>query len=151
GYSIEWEERNHQRIGKNRFIRRIYFETEYDFLSFTGNTKTFEDFKSDVVLVISRLPQLKDWILKDPVRILEYRDNWEDIIEICEYFLNRHQPYRYYIRELPVRPHTKFIERHKPLFISLLDFLLPAEKVFSEYIGIRNFEKRYGLKYSEPQ
>src|SRR5690606_34883122 len=76
---------------------------------------------------------------------------WEDIIEVCEYFLNRHQPHRYYIRELPVRPHTKFIERHKPLFISLLDFLLPAEKVFSEYIGIRNFEKRYGLKYSEPQ
>jgi hypothetical protein len=151
GYSLEWEERNHQRIGKNRFIRRIYFETEYDFLAFTGNTEKFADFKRDVAFILSRLPQLRDWVLKVPTTILEYRSNWVDIVEVCEYFLNAHEPHRYYIRELPVSPHTKFIEAHKFVFTSLLDFLLPAEKIFSEHVGLRNFEKRYGLKYSEPQ
>src|SRR4051812_47360908 len=39
GYSIEWEERNSRRHGRNRFPRRIYFESEADFLRLIGKQK----------------------------------------------------------------------------------------------------------------
>jgi hypothetical protein len=97
------------------------------------------------------MPRLKDWISTDPLSVTQYHGKWEDIIDVCEHFLHRHEFNLFYIRELPVKAHTKFIEAHKNLFASLLDFLLPPEKIFSEYSGTRNFEKRYGLKYSQPQ
>lgn len=151
GYSLDWEERNHQHIGRNRFIRRIYFETEEDFLLYTGKTAEFSRFKNDLSFILDSIPQLQDWVRADPLKVIEYHGKWDDIIDACAYFLNVHEVNRYYIRELPVRTHTKFIESNKNLFMSLLDFLLPPEKVFSEYSGARNFEKRYGLRYNEPQ
>jgi len=45
---------------------------------------------------------------------------------------------------------SQFIETNKSFFSGLFDFLLPTEKVLSEFIGVRNFEKRYGLKYDQP-
>lgn len=151
GYSLEWEEKDHQRIGKNRFIRRIFFETEKDFLAYAGKANEFANFRTDLSFILNRMPQLKDWISTDPLSITHYHGRWEDIIDVCEYFLHSYELNRFYIRELPVKAHTKFIEANKNLFASLLDFLLPPEKIFSEYSGARNFEKRYGLKYSQPQ
>jgi hypothetical protein len=151
GYSLEWEERNHRHIGINRFIRRIYFETEQDFLSFTGTAKKLAIFKKDVNLILAELPALKDYLTRDPLLVVEHQGKWEDIIDVCQYFLNRHRSGEFYVRELPVRAHTKFIESYKGLFIGLLDYLLPPEKIFREHTGVRSFERRYGLKYSEPQ
>lgn len=74
--------------------------------------------------------------------MIEYHGTWDDIIDVSSYFLNYHEFNRYYIRELPVRTHTKFIESNKNLFTSLLDFLMPPEKFLAEYSGARNFEKR---------
>lgn len=151
GYSLDWEEKNHQHIGKNRFIRRIYFETEEDFLAFTGKAGELSRFKDDLSFILERMPLLKEWVLADPLKVIEYHGKWDDIIDVCAYFLNDHEYNKFYIRELPVRAHTKFIETNRNLFISLLDFLLPPEKVRGEYSGTRNFEKRYGLRYNEPQ
>lgn len=151
GYSLEWEEKDHHHIGKNRFIRRIFFETEKDFLACVGKTNEFVNFRNDLSFILNRMPQLKNWISTGPLSVTQYHGKWEDVIDVCEYFLHRHEFNRFYIRELPVNAHTKFIEANKNLFASLLDFLLPPEKIFSEYSGTRNFEKRYGLKYSQPQ
>lgn len=151
GYSLEWEERDHRQIGVNRFIRRIFFETEQDFLWLTGTTKKLASFKKDLHAILTELPGLKEQLIKDPLLVVKQHGKWEHIIDVCQYFLNRHRPGEFYIRELPVQAHTKFIESNKGLFAGLLDHLLPPEKVFSEHTGVRNFERRYGLKYSEPQ
>lgn len=151
GYSLEWEERNHRQIGINKFIRRIFFETEQDYLWFTGTTKKLEKFRKDLHLILTELPALKECLIKDPLLVVEHHGKWEHIIDVCQYFLHRHRPGEFYVRELPVQAHTKFIESHKGLFIGLLDYLLPPEKIFTEHNGVRNFERRYGLKYSEPQ
>jgi hypothetical protein len=150
GYTLEWEEKNHQKIGRNRFIRRIYFDSQEDYLSFIGKKRELENFNTGVALILSRLPNLKEWIVKNPLEVINYQDKWPEILEICEYFLNSHVFHKFYIRELPVKAHTKFLESSKGLFISLLDFLLPPEKIIDRYSGQRNFEKRYGLKFNQP-
>jgi len=150
GYSLEWEDKNHQSIGRNRFIKRIYFETEKDYLTFIGRTKDFLNFKNDFSLILTRLPMLKDWAFSNPLDIVQHHEKWSQIIDVCEYFLRSHEFNKFYIRELPVKVHTKFIETNKSFFSGLFDFLLPTEKVLSEFIGVRNFEKRYGLKYDQP-
>lgn len=150
GYSLEWEERNHRHIGINRFIRRIFFETEHDFLSFTGTTKKLAVFKKELRLILTELPGLKEYLIKEPLLVVDHHGKWEYIIDVCQYFLNRHRAGEFYVRELPVQAHTKFIESHKGLFTGLLDHLLPPDKIFVEHTGVRNFERRYGLKYSEP-
>lgn len=150
GYSLEWEERNHQSIGKNRFIKRIYFEAEKDYIRFIGKETPLKNFRSDFSLILSSLPALKPWIIENPLKMVHHHGDWESILKVCLYFLNKHELNKCYIRELPVRVHTKFIENNKELLCNLLDFLLPEDKIIKEHVGSRNFEKRYGLKYDQP-
>ena len=51
-----------------------------------------------------------------------------------------------YIRELPIRVHTKFIERKKDIIKELLEILIP--EVINE--DEKRFERRFNLKYDEP-
>ncbi len=149
GYSMEWEERNHQSIGKNRFIKRIYFETEKDYIRFIGKETHLKNFRNDLSLVLG-LPALKPWIIENPLKVVYHHGNWESILKVCMYFLKAHELNKYYIRELPIKVHTKFVENNKELLCDLLDFLLPEDKIIKEHVGTRNFEKRYGLKYEQP-
>jgi hypothetical protein len=52
-----------------------------------------------------------------------------------------------YIRELPIKVHTKFIELNQSLIKELLNILI-SEHINSEE---KQFEKRFNLKYAEPQ
>jgi len=150
GYSLEWEEINHQKIGRNRFIRRIYIDSLEDYLSLVNKRKEYENFSEDVILILRDLPDLKEWITINPLEVIRHHGNWSAILEICKYFLHSHVFNNFYVRELPIKAHTKFLEYNKGLFTSLLDFLLPPDKIESIHSGQRNFERRYGLKYNQP-
>ena len=60
------------------------------------------------------------------------------------YFSHTPQP-NLYIRELPIKVHTKFIEQNKGILKELLDILI------ADYVntGEKRFEARYHLKYDE--
>lgn len=150
GYKIEWEERNHRSIGRNRFIKRIYFETEEDFIRFVNKRKELEKFKDNLALINARLPRLSAWANDNPQIVANLNNSWSEILNVCEYFVNTHESDRFFIRELPIRVHTKFVESNKELFYNLLNFLLPEERINAQYAGLKNFEKRFGLKFNEP-
>jgi len=65
---------------------------------------------------------------------------------LCQYFKQNPKP-SLYIRELPIRVHTKFIERNQSVIKELLDILI-SEHINKEE---KQFEKRFNLKYAEPQ
>ena len=44
GYTVEWQEVNSRKFGRNRFPARILFETPCDFLRFTGKQREFSVF-----------------------------------------------------------------------------------------------------------
>ncbi len=145
GYLIKFVERKDQRIGKQQFPNRIYFDNKDDYLLFIGREKEFQLFKSAVAKIVGAIPRLYDWILINPLRIIEHLTAWDDLIKVCSYFIANPSP-NLYIRELPIEVHTKFIEENKAILRRLLDFLI------EDYInkGENEFEKRFNLKYNEP-
>src|SRR5690606_31029856 len=79
-------------------------------------------------------------------KVIANQTEWESILKVCQYFKQNPKP-NLYIRELPIKVHTKFIERNKTVIRELLDILI------SEHISIeeKEFEKRLNLKFAEPQ
>lgn len=155
GYTVVWQKVANRAVGKNEFPVKISIECEEDLLSLLDNDfrKTFQDFKREVAMIRASLPGLIPWVKDHPRKVCQYLERWSSLIEVCHFFMTTHKHYEYYIRELPIHVHTKFIERHKGILNELLTLLLPSSMIDGSYTGTKdhNFEKRYGLKYDETQ
>ncbi|KCZ72032.1 hypothetical protein ANME2D_01432 [Candidatus Methanoperedens nitroreducens] len=145
GYLIEFIKRKDQKIGEQLFPDRIYFEDESDYLKFIKKEKEYQEFKRAVDQITNTVPELHEWILLNPLKIIDHLGKWTDLIKVCKFFITNPRP-NLYIRELPLELHTKFIEENKAIIRHLLDFLI------DEYINKEEveFERRFNLKYSEP-
>ena len=143
GYTIEYQTVKTKRHGIQDIPTSISFKTEYDYLKYINEEKATAKFKKDITSILSSFPELKDWIYKYPIKVIE--NDWESLLKVCKYFKETPQPHLY-IRELPIQVHTKFIENNKGLIRELLDIII------MEYIndGEKHFESRFGLKYDEP-
>jgi len=146
GYSLEFQKVKTKYLGIQDIPVLIYFETEKDFLKFLGKEKEVELFNTYKDKILNEFPELRNWVSQNPSKIIQYQTEWTSILKVCEYFKDNPKP-NTYIRELPINVHTKFIERNQSLLKELLDILI------SENINIaeKQFEKRFNLKYSEPQ
>jgi hypothetical protein len=145
GYTLEFQLVKTKFLASQNLPISIYFDTEKDFLKFLSKEKEVELFKSDVEKITNAFPELKDWIIKNALRVITNQTEWDNILKVCQYFKQNPKP-NLYIRELPINVHTKFIERNKSVIRELLDVLLP-EHINKEY---KEFEKRFHLKFSEP-
>ncbi len=146
GYTLEFQKIKTKHLGTQDLPTSIYFDNERDFLKFLVKEKEAELFKVSVGKIIAVFPELKAWIIKNPNRVIANHAEWENILQVCHYFKQNPKP-NFYIRELPVKVHTKFIERNKGIIRELLDILI-YEHVNTEE---KEFEKRFYLKYAEPQ
>lgn len=123
----------------------IRFDTLQDFLKFIGKIKEYEEFKCNCNLINSEIPELNEWTIKNPQKVVQNKNEWGNILKVCRFFIQNPKP-NLYIRELPINVHTKFIERNKGIIRELLDILL-SEHINNEY---KEFEKRFHLKFCEP-
>ena len=146
GYTLEFQRVKTKGLGTQDLPISIFFESEIDFLKFLGKEKEVELFKESVNKILESFPELREWIIKNPRKIIQNQTRWEDILKVCQYFQQNPKP-NLYIRELPIKVHTKFLERNQSVIRELLDMLI------SEHINIdeKLFEKRFNLKYAEPQ
>lgn len=141
GYTVEFRSVNTRRHGVQSVPARLYFEDRDDFLRFIRKTGENQAFRKNLALIVSRLPALEPWCQANARKIVEFQDDWEGLIRVCEHFL-RHPVSGLYIRELPIEVDTKFIERRTRILKSLLDALLPEERILQSE---SRFERRYGL------
>ncbi len=146
GYSLDFQKVKTKYLGVQDLPISIYFETEKDFLKFLDKVNEVEIFKSNVEIILREFPELKDWILNNPRKVIEKANQWHHILQVCRYFNQNPKP-NLYVRELPIKVHTKFIERNKSIIRELLDVII-YEHVNTEE---KEFEKRFNLRYSEPQ
>ncbi len=133
-------------VGKQDLPVSIYFESEKDFLKFLNKEKEASLFKEDIKIIIKEFPELKEWIIKNPKKIIDNHATLNDILKVCHYFKTNPKP-NLYIRELPIQVHTKFIENNKALIKDLLNIIICNNINQKE----KEFEKRFNLKYSEVQ
>ncbi|HUW05669.1 MAG TPA: Wadjet anti-phage system protein JetD domain-containing protein [Williamwhitmania sp.] len=146
GYTLEFQQVRTKSLGIQDLPISIFFDTEKDFLKFLSKEKEAELFKTSVVKIIEAFPELKDWIIKNPIKVINNQPEWESILKVCRYFKQNPKP-NLYIRELPIQVHTKFIERNQAVIKELLNILI-SEHIYNEE---KEFEKRFNLKYAESQ
>ena len=150
GYTLHWEERNYRNVGRNRFITGISIDTLAAYLYLLRRGAAHRRFLEDAQLIGEQVPELEAWCKDNPLEIEACQGQWPDLLRVVRYFLDEHQPGQYYIRELPLAIPTKFIESHLKVLASLLDAVLPSERVNQGFRGVNQFEQRYGLKYRQP-
>lgn len=143
GYTIEYQTVKTKRHGIQDVPISISFQTEYDYLKYINEEKATAKFKKDITCILSSFPELKDWIYKYPVKVID--NDWESLLKVCKYFKDGPKPHLY-IRELPIQVHTKFIENKKSIIRELLDIVIAEKNNDDE----KQFERRFNLKYDEP-
>ena len=150
GYTIEWKRVQTKAFGEQDLPVQIGFESELDYLSFLGKKQEVAAFREDVSQILAAFPTLQDWATQAPKSILQYHGQWPELLKICHYFREAHQLDRYYLRELPLPLHTKYVEQNRGILLELLNQLLPKEKIRDEFQGSRQFEQRFGIKVPQP-
>lgn len=142
GYMIEFQTVKTKRHGSQDIPIAISFQTESDYLKYINKEKNTAKFKEDIACILSLFPELKEWIYKHPNKVIE--NDWESLLKVCMYFKKEPQPHLY-IRELPIKVHTKFIENNKGIIRELLDVII------AEHVNVdeKDFERRFHLKYDE--
>ena len=146
GYRVISEQVRTRLHGIQNIPTEIVFETTNDYLKFIGKYNEYEKFIDCSKLVLESFPQLISLLIKKPDIITGNFTIWNELLNVCNWFFCNFQPDLYYIRELPIQVHTKFVEENKSTLRLLLDELIP-EKINKEEIL---FEKRYYLKYDQP-
>ena len=146
GYSIQSRSVKTRSHGIQDMPESIVFETQEDYLRFINKGKEFNQFIESSKHIKQSIPRLTAWIELNPISVIDNVDHWEDLLKVCHWFLNHFKPDTFYIRELPITVHTKFIESNKWILRILLDELIPEKinKIEPE------FEKRFHLKYDQP-
>jgi hypothetical protein len=146
GYTLEFQQVKTKFLGIQDLPTSIFFDTEQDFLKFLGKEKEVELFKTTVKEIVKTFPELKVWIIRNPIKVTSYQAEWKNILKVCQYFKQNPRT-NMYIRELPIKVHTKFIERNQSMIRELLNILI-SEHINNEE---KEFEKRFNLKFAEPQ
>jgi hypothetical protein len=146
GYSVVSETIKTRQHGVQDIPKSIQFDTLDDYLKFLKKDREFNIMMENYRLIRSGLGQIESWLKKNPMAIINNSNKWPGLIKVCKWFLNDFEPDKYYLRELPISVHTKFIEENKPILKTLIDELAPDIVVPSE----NSFEKRYNLKYDQP-
>ena len=126
GYTLIWEKKNLRGYGTQSVIKTISVETEEDYLFLTGKEETRKAIRKCISTISPLFNNAKDlyqWAKSHTKDIENQYTDWEAVSSTLSYFINHRDNSSYYLRELPIKVHTKFIEENTPLLISLFSAL----------------------------
>jgi hypothetical protein len=146
GYVVKTGRQNFRRTGIQELPKFVEFETQDDYISFIGKRKEWQTFLKNYRQVAETTLALREWSFNNCLWLCNPEINWVDIMKVCQYFKQNPRP-NLYIRELPINVHTKFVEQNQNVIKELLDVLISENIKKTE----RQFERRFNLRYTEPQ
>jgi hypothetical protein len=145
GFDIAWREINHRQTGRNSLPERAVVATEDGALRLIGRGADACRFDQLASITLEGFPQLRPWLARRALLVLEQAAQWPRILAILRWFVAHPRP-GIYLRQLDIAGvDSKFIEGHKALLAELLDQVLPAAAIRQDAVGARQFETRYGL------
>lgn len=145
GYDIVWREVNHRQLGRNSVPDKLVVPDEADALRLIGRQADARRFSQLAGATLDAFPQLKPWLGRRALTVLEQADAWQRILAILQWFLAHPRP-QLYLRQLDIEGvDSKFIETRKGLLTELLDQILPPQAILDTATGARQFEARYGM------
>ncbi len=145
-YQIEWKTVNHRKLGKNELPCLARFNNVEQVLPLIQKQRDFAKYKELSAALLETFPKLYVWLNQYPFTVLQFADHWTSLINITHWMVNNPRP-NIYIRQIKVHGiDTKLIEQHKKLLTQWLDILLPDDQIAHQYLGLRQFENRFGFK-----
>lgn len=145
GYEIEWAEREFRRFGTQRVPEAVWLRTEADYLALIGKRAEVDRFRRDADQIVTRCPELKGWVKRRPMKVVENEGRWTGLLDVCCSLRDNPRP-GCYVRELPVLTDTKFVEDNSALLNEILPLAAPATVVEGE----TRFERRFGFRHKQP-
>lgn len=152
GYMVEYKDVALRRLGMQRLPARIIVESEADFLRLTGKASETRRFDALLRRTEAALPTLRPLILKWPRLLLDHAAEWDRLVAVCRFFLERPRS-GLYPRQLDIPGvDTKFLQAHRAILAELLNHVLPQEAIDSTVVGLSDhgFERRFGLRFEPP-
>jgi len=146
GYEIEWKETNHRQLGRNRIAVSAIVPSEEDALKLIGKWEESQLFRRLAEEALARFPGLREWILRNPLKLVELAEDWGNLLAALEWF-RKNPRSELYLRQVDIPGvGTKFIETRKGLLRELTDALLPGKSMEAEAPTPQDFEARFGLR-----
>ena len=143
GYTVILKEVNTKQAGKISMPNAIFFENVEDYIKFIDKEEDFLAFQKVVRQTQKQVPILKEWMAKQPLKVIKHLKIWENLLNVCVFFIENPNP-NLYAREIPIPTVATFIENNQKILTELLSFLLPNTNPNTF------FEKQFQLKYNAP-
>ena len=153
GYTVTFRGAAHQKLGRVRIPERITLESIEDLAVCAGETDALRRFFRLVEALETREPRMIRWLTERPLAALASEDLLPQLFDIAAHFQSYPRPNRF-ARELGIPGvDSKFVEENRTVLIEWLDCLLPAEAIDATVRGLADhgFERRYGLRFEDPQ
>jgi len=151
-FQLIYKEYRFKTIGVQKLPSEVVFDTVESILATIDRVDEYARFVKIYDETIARYPTLKPLFIKKPKIILSYRDIWDRLYRVCDYFLANPNP-DLYIRELSILGvDTKFIQSYRAILDTLLMHLLDNNSYLESVTQLSHsgFERKYGLRYPLP-
>jgi hypothetical protein len=153
GIRLQQQEIHYPTMGRQWLPAAVEFADMAALAHFLGQGQAWRSFCVESERLLGAFPTLQAWLVDNPAQLEKQAGHWPELIAVCRYLCAHPRP-NCYLRQLDIPGvETKFIERHRTILKSLLDQLLPEEAIDQTVTGLgdHGFERRFGLRYEEPQ
>jgi hypothetical protein len=145
GLRIETKIVKSRRVGANELPVRVWVDSFDDLIGFLGVGAEVARF--DRLLQLSEVADTgaRDWAVAHPRSVLENATIWPLLLD-CVRWIRDHPTPELYLRQVDVPGiDTKFMESTAPILSSLLDVVLPEERIDLRF-GRSDLVGRYGFR-----
>ncbi len=132
-------------VGANRVPARAWIDDEAGLWALLGVTRDVA--RLDAALAETRecVPGLEAWAREHPRDVLRHAGVWTPVLGVVRWVLARDGP-PVYLRQVDVPGvDTKFLETHRGLLASLLEAVLPPERIYPE-APAGDLVRRFGFR-----
>ena len=153
GIRLQQQEIHYPTMGRQWLPAAVEFADMAALARFVGQGQAWRSFCVESERLLGAFPSLQAWLVDNPAQLEKQAGHWPELIAVCRY-LRAHPRPDCYLRQLDIPGvDTKFIEQHRSILKSLLDQLLPEQAIDQTVTGLgdHGFERRFGLRYEEPQ
>jgi hypothetical protein len=146
GWHILWEDVDTRKWGKQRWPRRVSFDSIESLADGLHLAEQLEAFREAVALARAQCAGLEPWLRARAHKIPELLPDWKELISVCAFYDANPFPHCF-ARQLPIAVGTKFIEEHTGILAEMLAVVL-GDRVNASSLC---FEERFHLRVEPPQ
>jgi hypothetical protein len=152
GFTVEFAEVNHRKLGRQNLPDDIRFDTPVDLARFVGKHRELDAFLTTLDGTKDRIPQVASWMVENPMKTLPHLADWSKILDVCEFLQAQPRP-GIYLRQMKIPGiDTKFFESKRSVLSDVLTICLQEGAYDENVTGLSRygFERRFGFLYDEP-